>query len=492
MDSPVSSVLDFSSFVKELNQSPLADYAISANSSRNCCAADSQLSKTFESAMQKLITNYDSTASSVVASERGSGCLPDPCDTGHTPKDSASCSDKEIQNESLATTVDFDEPLELELTSEEFDDSGDAGDEGSSDEQQHSRSLSLSYSLSISHAHENFSQYSQSTDKGLSKRYDSPCSYDDDRESECSNFDKLDDWNDFISDMQNNNGTDATNRDFKEYYDEYVANKGQVGTASDGIVINDQGTSNGSDTKEITSTCGEHKRMADSAVKTIDAAEQLTPSSSEKYRTFLEYRNPTNETDDDLMGLEDNVAGLSVEHCSSFKRKFCYEDCDDCEYEMTSLSTEKFHKADVVPDRGSHKPISLIDDAQFARLTQVESPSKTPIPRRHVTSEAYCEESSVEEGIDFGETALNEEETTIATTPTNPRAFRNVTNDINANQRQYDGGNNNRRRRKKAPIAVSAIQSNIDLQLSNPNSTQQRGNFNQSLTQKVDSQYDVL
>lgn len=128
---------------------------------------------------------------------------------------------------SLETTLDNeDDPLELRI--EECDDSGDAGDGGSSDEQQQSRSLSLSYSLSISHAQENFSQYSQSTDKGLSKRYDSPCSYEDDRESECTNFDKLDDWNDFINDMHNNNNNnngDAGNRDFKEYYDEYLASK---------------------------------------------------------------------------------------------------------------------------------------------------------------------------------------------------------------------------------------------------------------------------
>lgn len=128
---------------------------------------------------------------------------------------------------SLETTLDnADDPLEL-TGEEECDDSGDAGDGGSSDEQQQSRSLSLSYSLSISHAQENFSQYSQSTDKGLSKRYDSPCSYEDDRESECTNFDKLDDWNDFINDMHNNNNNngDNGNRDFKEYYDEYLASK---------------------------------------------------------------------------------------------------------------------------------------------------------------------------------------------------------------------------------------------------------------------------
>lgn len=137
-------------------------------------------------------------------------------------KDSALLVDNINHNESLETTLDNeDDPLEL--TGD--DDSEDAGDGGSSDEQQQSRSLSLSYSLSISHAQENFSQYSQSTDKGLSKRYDSPCSYEDDRESECTNFDKLDDWNDFIADIQNNNNGDAANREFREYYDEYLLSK---------------------------------------------------------------------------------------------------------------------------------------------------------------------------------------------------------------------------------------------------------------------------
>ncbi|XP_053687828.1 uncharacterized protein LOC128737249 [Sabethes cyaneus] len=467
MESPVASVLDFSSFVKELSQSPLADYAISANSSRNCCEADSFLSKKFEGAMQKLICNYELDDDNTVAT--------DTCTKGNTQKASAFC-DKENHNESLATTVDFDEEP-LELTGEEFDESG----EGSSDEQQHSRSLSLSYSLSFSHAQENFSQYSQSTDKGLSKRYDSPCSYEDDRESECSNFDKLDDWNDFISDMQNNNGADAASRDFREYYDEYVAGKGQPGPSTDRTGMSDDSTYCEIETKESSNLCGKTETMVD-AVPRIIPGQQT--SSIEKCRSFLEYRNPSNEMEDDLMAIEEDVAELSLGHSSSFKRKFRYDDCEDYEYEVTTLITEKFHKTDFVPDHGSHEPISLIDDEQFARLTNVESICKTPIPSQHVKSDVHCGESITDDPAVLLD---DEEEAAVATTPTHQRMFENTTDDIKASQKPYNKAKN-KYSKNDAPTARSAIRPVIDLQAVDSSSAHQRVNLNTDLIPKADVQ----
>lgn len=151
----------------------------------------------------------------------------------------------------MDTTVD-NALYPLELTSDDFVE--DSGDGGSSDEQEQSPSLSLSYSLSVSHAQENVSQ---STDKGLSKRYDSPCSYEDDRESECTNFDKLDDWNDLISDLHNNNNNNAenTNRDFRDYYEDFLAVKAQSGTAPGGT--GDEEASEEGDSKSTDKICDE-------------------------------------------------------------------------------------------------------------------------------------------------------------------------------------------------------------------------------------------
>ncbi|XP_055531136.1 uncharacterized protein LOC129721999 isoform X2 [Wyeomyia smithii] len=468
MNSPVSSVLDFSSFARELNQSPLADYAISANSNTNCCAADSPLSKKFENAMQKLICNCDLDGENNISTPVITEIV------GNTPTNSAFCSGRENHNESLATTVDFDEEP-LELTGEWFDESGEAADEGSSDEQQHSRSQSLSYSLSVSHAQENFSQYSQSTDKGLSKRYDSPCSYEDDRESECSNFDKLDDWNEYYSDMQNNNGIEATNRDFREYYDEYVSSKGQMSTSTVRTGVSEEGTASETDTKNISSICGNAGLMVDNVDSSIEVPDNKKVC-IEKCQAFLRYRNPTNEMDDELMALEDEVGEMSIERSSSFKRKFCYEDSDDYQYELNAMITEKCHKTDFVPDRGNHEPISRIDEEQFARMTRVES--LTPLPNQPVTNEATCMEPITKKETDCDAVIAKDDEG--ATTSSHPRAFNNAGND-NKNQ-------SNQLHRSKNSVAQSAIRLNNGLRVVDNSSMQERGNVDMNITQKADEQ----
>lgn len=386
--------------------------------------------------MQKLLANFDLNEENDVMMGgmtvlRSVSRDPEPIANG--AEDSAISADLECHEESHETTLDnTDDPLEL--TSEECDDSGDAGDEASSDEQQQSRSLSLSYSLSISHAQENFSQYSQSTDKGLSKRYDSPCSYEDDRESECTNFDKLDDWNDFINDMQNNNNGENANRDFREYYDEYLASKGQTGSSSSGVGTNAVETNDECINQEMQSGSEETATSKKERISFfIDKSSDIRPdtpaftqqaSATEKCRTFLEYRNPTCELDDDPM--DDNSNSLTAEGAEmvnsqlSGKRKFCYTDREEIEYEVTKLITEKYQKTDIVPDHGSHPPI--MDDERFARLTQVDSLSKTSVREVHGHSDNNHHDFT-EEAADDKLVVLDgeEEESFIATTPTNPR-----------------------------------------------------------------------
>ncbi|XP_058463621.1 uncharacterized protein LOC131437945 isoform X2 [Malaya genurostris] len=426
MDSPVPSTMNFSTFVLELNQSPLVDYTSGNNksSNRNCCLPESRVSQDFENTMQMMMSNYDldddDKLSLAAAPVLRSDCYDS--DREESANDSAFSLDRE-SHESLETTLDNDDDP-LELTEEDFDDSGDAADGGSSDEQQHSRSLSLSFSLSSYRAQENFSQYSQSTDKGLSKRYDSPCSYEDDRESECTNFDKLDDWNDFINDMQNNNNGDATTRDFREYYDEYLASKGQAGIPVSRTGSGTERSSDENESKESTSSCGDGEtvqlaammidRPADPHPNTPVSVHQTTVT--EKCRTFLEYRNPACEFDDEPVASEEMWDEV-VSHQNSFKRKFCYEDRDDYDYEVTELITEKFRKTDIVPDHGSHEPISLIDEQQFNRLTQMESPSKTPVPGKLAAESENNNRTNETEDIDLIDC-------TVVTTPTNHRILR--------------------------------------------------------------------
>ncbi|XP_065087901.1 uncharacterized protein LOC135709467 [Ochlerotatus camptorhynchus] len=436
-DSSEPTSMDFCSFVRELNQTAQIDYASpiggnsSSSSSRNCCPPESRLSQEFENKMQLLLFNYDLDNENDVAMA-GIPVLQtvhsetDQDVNDQLPSDSAFPKNIGSHDNSLETTLDNeDDPLEL-TGEEECDDSGDAGDGGSSDEQQQSRSLSLSYSLSISHAQENFSQYSQSTDKGLSKRYDSPCSYEDDRESECTNFDKLDDWNDFINDMHNNNNNgDSGNRDFKEYYDEYLASKNLQENDDE-----DEPTEE-SNTKEETDTIG--KTLEDIAKdNSLDSVEESwdyrsdTPafprhtSAMDKCRSFLEYRNPSTEIEDDSMDAEGNASSTTadpIQRVPSCKRKFRYDDLDEIEYEVTKVVTEKFLKTDAVPFHGCHVPISQIDDELFAQLVRIESFSTTPTPvnaAEHLNNnEPECSET------DDGE--KDETESTTATTPTNAR-----------------------------------------------------------------------
>uniref|UniRef100_A0A8D8PCQ1 (northern house mosquito) hypothetical protein n=1 Tax=Culex pipiens TaxID=7175 RepID=A0A8D8PCQ1_CULPI len=243
-----SGEMDFSAFVLDLNQSPKIDCtAGTGTDSHRCYAPESRLSAEFENKMQKLITNFDLDDDLGMPAMRFS----DPEPVLNDELDGTILADRDYPIESLDNE---DDPLNL--TADDCDDSGDAGC-SSDEQQQESRSLSLSYS--ISHAQENFSQYSQST--GLSKRYDSPCSYEDDRESEGTNFDKLDDWSDLISDLHNNNNTsvDAANREFKEYLDDFLGKDQQNGGSTSGIGTSEDGTS---DTKEPESSCEEEQQTA--------------------------------------------------------------------------------------------------------------------------------------------------------------------------------------------------------------------------------------
>lgn len=389
--------------------------------------------------MQQLLSNYDLDSESDVVMAgipvlRTFRCELDPDERDHFSLDNASLKNASSHDNSLETTLDNeDDPLEL-TAEDECEDSGDAGDGGSSDEQQHSRSLSLSYSLSISHAQENFSQYSQSTDKGLSKRYDSPCSYEDDRESECTNFDKLDDWNDFITDMQNNNNN---NGDFKEYYDEYLASK-TLGENDD----EDEPTE-ASNTNEEVETIG---KMLDDIAKdsSLDSVDESwgyrsdTPafpgqtSAMDKCHSFLQYRNPSTEIEDDSMDVEGNVnpsnsAGL-IQRVPSVKRKFRYDDPEEIEYEVTKVVTEKFLKTDTVPFHGCHTPISQIDEELFAQMVRIESLSTTssaPVDaaEHHHMFNSECSEAG---------------QSTTATTPTNARCVEGMFQIIGHNANDED------------------------------------------------------
>lgn len=379
--------------------------------------------------MQQLLSNFDlgeqnqcdsldpnDVSMTGIPANSTAHCDMESLSADQSEKDSALLVDNINHNESLETTLDNeDDPLEL--TGD--DDSEDAGDGGSSDEQQQSRSLSLSYSLSISHAQENFSQYSQSTDKGLSKRYDSPCSYEDDRESECTNFDKLDDWNDFIADIQNNNNGDAANREFREYYDEYLLSKTLKGS-EDAEDSSEEYNIKGS-TSETTGT------SLDSA-KDDKLDNRSTPAVSadmdQKSISFLEYRNPSIDMEDDPMDTEGDSCvstGDPIQRVLSGKRKFRYDDVEDIEYEVTQVITEKFRKTDNVPFHGCHDPISLIDDELFARMVRIESSSKTPIPEDNGEDASNNSEFPlcVEHVDDEGN--LEEGESNIATTPTNAK-----------------------------------------------------------------------
>lgn len=140
----------------------------------------------------------------------------------------------------------------------------------------------------------------------------------------------------------------------------------------------------------------------------------------DKCRSFLEYRNPSTEIEDDSVDTEGNpslAAADPIQRVPSCKRKFRYDDVEDIEYEVTKVVTEKFLKTDAVPFHGCHVPISQIDDELFAQLVRIESSSSTVTPvnaaERLNNNEPECSE------MDDGE--KDEIESTTATTPTNAR-----------------------------------------------------------------------
>uniref|UniRef100_A0A8D8I0E6 (northern house mosquito) hypothetical protein n=1 Tax=Culex pipiens TaxID=7175 RepID=A0A8D8I0E6_CULPI len=428
-----SGEMDFSAFVLDLNQSPKIDCtAGTGTDSHRCYAPESRLSAEFENKMQKLITNFDLDDDLGMPAMRFS----DPEPVLNDELDGTILADRDYPIESLDTTVDNeDDPLNL--TADDCDDSGDAGC-SSDEQQQESRSLSLSYS--ISHAQENFSQYSQST--GLSKRYDSPCSYEDDRESEGTNFDKLDDWSDLISDLHNNNNTsvDAANREFKEYLDDFLGKDQQNGGSTSGIGTSEDGTS---DTKEPESSCEEEQQTA--VNKRNKDTRPDTPALERKAKgqhNYLEYRDPgLADFDDDammqgaidgnsnvmLMTTTTDGVGVFREQGISVKRKMC-EDKEDCERRL-ELIVEKFQKTDIVPDRGQHA--RLLDEQTFTRWCQIDS---TPTPALTPS----CMDADAENHTDDEKLVMldGEEDATdspVATTPTNPRnmqrLFRTLANE---------------------------------------------------------------
>ncbi|XP_001846999.2 uncharacterized protein LOC6037037 [Culex quinquefasciatus] len=379
-----SGEMDFSAFVLDLNQSPKIDCtAVTGTEIHRCCAPESRLSAEFENKMQKLITNFDLDDDLGMPAMRFS----DPEPVLNDELDGTILADRDYPIESLDTTVDNeDDPLNL--TADDCDDSGDAGC-SSDEQQQESRSLSLSYS--ISHAQENFSQYSQST--GLSKRYDSPCSYEDDRESEGTNFDKLDDWSDLISGLYH--------------------------------------------------FCQEEQQTA--AEKRNKDSRPDTPALERKAKgqhNYLDYRDPgLADFDDDAMmqgAIDDNSnvllmttttdgVGVFREQGISVKRKMC-EDKEDCERRL-ELIVEKFQKTDIVPDRGQHA--RLLDEQTFTRWCQIDS---TPTP----VLTPSCMDADAENQTDDEKLVMldGEEDATdspVATTPTNPRnmqrLFRTLANE---------------------------------------------------------------
>lgn len=427
--------VDFSTFVLDLTQSPKIDCSGAGTTGSRCCAPESRLSAEFENKMQKLINNFD------LDDLEGGGELglppvrfPEPVLSDEL--DASVLADRDYPVESLDTTVDNeDDPLNL--TEEDLDDSGDAGC-SSDEQQQESRSLSLSYSLSISHAQENFSQYSQST--GLSKRYDSPCSYEDDRESECTNFDKLDDWSDLINDLHNNNNNnnvDAANREFKEYLDD-IRGKEQNGMTSStsGIETSEEGTN---DTKEPSEACEEEmatekpifgsKNARDSRPDT-PALERKATARENSHNSYLDYRDPgLDDFDDDAImrgtTIDDNsnlvLMCTNDGRNSSVKRKLC-EDHEDSARQLEMI-VEKFQKTDIVPDHGQHA--SLVEVETFSGWCGLNSPNKTPTvgPEKPATACMDDENQTDDEKLIMldGEEGDEEVEDAVATTPTNPR-----------------------------------------------------------------------
>lgn len=143
-------------------------------------------------------------------------------------------------------------------------------------------------------------------------------------------------------------------------------------------------------------------------------------SAMDKCRSFLEYRNPSTEIEEDAMGAEGNASSTAadpIQRVPSCKRKFRYDDVEDIEYEVTKVVTEKFLKTDAVPFHGCHAPISQIDDKLFAQLLRIESFSTTSTPvnaAEHLNNnEPECSET------DDGD--RDETESTTATTPTNAK-----------------------------------------------------------------------
>lgn len=420
--------MDFSTFVVGLNQSPKIDCTGGTGPGNlRCCAPDSRLSAEFENKMQKLITNFDL----------------DDLEGGDLGMSAIRFDPDLVLNDELDGTVpaNRDESLEneddaLNLTADDCDDSGDAGC-SSDEQQQESRSLSLSYSLSISHAQENYSQYSQST--GLSKRYDSPCSYEDDRESECTNFDKLEDWSDLISDLHNNNNNvDVTNREFKEYLDDFLGKEQQNAGSTSGVETSEDGTN---DTKEPESSCEEEQQLAaENGITPVEKGKDTkdsrpdTPALERKAKchNFLDYRDPgLSDFEDDAimqaganapidansnMVLMSTTEGIGVfrEQGFSVKRKLC-EDFEDRERQL-DLIVEKFQKTDIVPDHGQHA--SLLDEQTFSRLCHINSPTKPIV--------ASCSMDDVENQTDDEKLVMLDGEedaadSPVATTPTNLR-----------------------------------------------------------------------
>lgn len=145
----------------------------------------------------------------------------------------------------------------------------------------------------------------------------------------------------------------------------------------------------------------------------------------DKSTSFSEYRNPPLDIEDDPMDTEGNFSastGAPIQRALSGKRKFCYDDLDDIEYEVSEVITEKFRKTDKVPFHGCHDPISIIDDELFAQMVRIESSSsKTPIPEENSEYRTNSNEFPIHDKLVDEEGNLDEGETNIATTPTNAK-----------------------------------------------------------------------
>lgn len=99
------------------------------------------------------------------------------------------------------------------------------------------------------------------------------------------------------------------------------------------------------------------------------------------------YRKPPCEYEDHPMTSDDNSNSISPDSSfqASGKRKFCYADREEIEYEVTTMIVEKFRKTDVVPDHGSHPP--LIADEDFSRILKMRLSDNSTIPEERLNVE---------------------------------------------------------------------------------------------------------